>query len=70
MSNDAFVKKIAYDVYEKPLAPEEFERRVAEILSNESERKSTRELIDWFTKRYPTTEARLRYVRKHQPPRR
>jgi hypothetical protein len=63
------VQAIAYEIYEKPLEPAEFERRVREILADEEEQKNIAELIAWFTKRYPTPEARLRYVRKHTPKR-
>ena len=58
-------KDIAYEVYEKPLTPEEFERRVTEILQDEEEKKNIAKLIAWFSQRYPTVESRLRYVRKH-----
>lgn len=59
------VAEIAYAVYEEPLDPAEFDRRVAEILADEDEKQSIVELIGWFTKRYPTVEARLAYVRRH-----
>jgi hypothetical protein len=62
-------QEIAYEIYEKPLEPAEFERRVREILADEEEKQNIAELIAWFTKRYPTPEARLRYVRKHTPKR-
>jgi hypothetical protein len=61
--------EIAYEVYEKPLEPAEFERRVREILADQEEKANIAELIAWFTKRYPTPEARLRYARKHTPKR-
>jgi hypothetical protein len=62
-------EELAYEVYEKPLEPAEFDRRVREILADEEEQKNIAELIAWFTKRYPTPEARLRYARKHTPTR-
>jgi hypothetical protein len=63
-------KELAYEIYEKPLEPAEFERRIAEILADGEERKNIVELIRWFTARYPTPEARLRYARRHTPKRR
>ncbi len=57
--------EIAYEVYEQPLEPLEFDRRVAEILADEEEKSSLADLIAWFTHRYPTVEARLAYVRRH-----
>ena len=56
---------IAYEVYEKPLDPVDFDRRVAEILADEEEKRNIADLIAWFTRRYPTVEARLAYVRRH-----
>jgi hypothetical protein len=63
------VEEIAHEIYEKPLLPAEFERRVREILADDEEQNNIAELIAWFTKRYPTPEARLRYVRRHTPKR-
>jgi hypothetical protein len=57
--------EIAYEVYEKPLDPVEFDRRVAEILADEEEKRNLADLVAWFTRRYPTVEARLAYVRRH-----
>jgi hypothetical protein len=62
-------QEIASEIYEKSLEPAEFDRRVREILADEEEKQNIAELIAWFTKRYPTPEARLRYVRKHTPKR-
>lgn len=59
-------QEIAFEIYEKPLDPAEFERRVAEILGDEDEKRNIADLIAWFTRRYPTAESRLRYVRKHR----
>ncbi len=56
---------IAYEIYEKPLEPEEFDRRVREVLADATEQENIAELIAWFVKRYPTVEARLAYVRRH-----
>lgn len=60
---------LAYEIYERPLEPAEFERRVAEILADVEEKQNIAELIAWFTKQYPTVESRLRYARKHAPKR-
>ena len=56
---------LVHEAYERALAPEEFERRVAEIIADREEKANIAELIAWFTRRYPTVEARLRYARKH-----
>ena len=52
---------LVYEIYEKPLAPEEFERRVREALSREDDLADLREQIRWFKRRYPTGAERLRY---------
>ncbi len=65
MSPKKSAAEIAYEVYEKPLEPAEFDRRVASILADREEKQNIAELIEWFTRRYPTVEARLAYVRRH-----
>jgi hypothetical protein len=52
------------DPYERELTPEEFETRLERALSDEADRLSIRELIEWFTRRYPSAESRLRYARR------
>lgn len=41
------------------------QRRVQEILADVGEKENIAALITWFSRRYPTVESRLRYVRKH-----
>ena len=50
----------------RPLAPEEFERRLAEALSelDRGERENIDSLLVWFRRRYPTPKERLAYSRK------
>jgi hypothetical protein len=57
--------ELAYEVYEKPLSPEEFEAQLQATLADANEQESTRELIEWFTRWYPTVEERLRYASRH-----
>ena len=63
--NRKSAQDIAYEIYEAPLAPAEFEARLREYLANADECRTADELIAWFTKRYSTVEARLRYAKKH-----
>ena len=51
---------------EEPLAPDEFQRRLAQALAelDGEEGEQIGELIAWFLRRYPTPEARLRYTRR------
>lgn len=65
MSTPRSVADIAFEIYEKPLEPEELERRLREMLADAEERHTISELIAWFTRRYPTVEERLAYVRRH-----
>ncbi len=53
------------EIYERELSPEEFEAQLEALRSDEGERANIDELIAWFTKRYPTMEARLAYARRH-----
>lgn len=48
---------------ERRLSPEELDAYVNAPMSEE-ERRSIHELIDWFTRRYPTPAQRLAYVRR------
>jgi hypothetical protein len=53
-------------VYEAPLPPEEFERRLREAIASAHgpEGEEMRALVDWFVRRYPTPLARLEYARR------
>ncbi|MBK6692009.1 MAG: hypothetical protein IPG50_07360 [Myxococcales bacterium] len=54
-------------IYDAPLEPEEFERRLAkcrEELEGE-ELENILSLTDWFQRRYPTAKARLSYARRN-----
>lgn len=46
---------------ERSLTPEEADAYLATPMSDE-ERRHSRELIEWFQRRYPTPLERLRYV--------
>jgi hypothetical protein len=48
---------------DRSLSREEFDAYVGAPMS-EDERERIDELIDWFTRRYPTPEARLAYARR------
>ena len=65
MSAPKTAAELAYEVYEKPLSPEEFEAQLQETLADENEQEGTRELIEWFRRRDPTVEERLRYASRH-----
>jgi len=56
---DAEVKAL----WEAPLERAEFERRVAIALAEDEEIARLGELIDWFSRRYPTAKERLAYAR-------
>ena len=49
---------------ENSLTPEEFDRRVSAVLSDERDLEESRSLIEWFQRRYPTPRERLAYVRR------
>ncbi len=51
-------------LWDEPLPPEEFERRLADYLADEESIAGYEELIEWFSARYPTAEARLAYARR------
>jgi hypothetical protein len=54
----------AQRIWEAPLPPEEFERRLALILADEEQLERTAELCRWFQRRYPTARERLAYARR------
>jgi len=53
-------------IWEAPLLPEEFNRRVAQAIGelDGEEGDNIAALIDWFQRRYPTARDRLRYARR------
>ncbi len=53
-------------IWEEPLPPEEFHRRVAQAIAelDGPEGENIRSLIEWFQRRYPTPRDRLRYARR------
>ena len=53
--------RVAREVYERKLPPEEFERRLAATRTAEADAER-RAQMQWFCRRYPTALARLRYV--------
>ena len=65
MSGEKTTADIVYEVYEAPLDPVEFDRRVAEIIADDGEKATIAELVLWFRRRYPTVEARLAYAQRH-----
>lgn len=60
---DARLATLREAVYEKPLEPDEFARRLALALAEEDELARAAELIAWFKRRYPTAKDRLDYIR-------
>jgi hypothetical protein len=62
-------RELADAVYEAPLPPDEFERRLAaarkELEGPEGD--ALREFIAWFRRRYPTPLERIRYARREIP---
>jgi hypothetical protein len=51
------------EMYETPLTPEEFERRMA-TQPTEEDVAEFMDLIRWFTSRYPTVKDRFTYVNR------
>ena len=51
-------------IWETPLPPEEFNRRLAAALADEEQMAANMELCRWFLRRYPTAADRLEYVRR------
>jgi len=51
------------EMYETPLTPEEFERRMA-TRPTEEEVAEFMDLIRWFTGRYPTVKDRFTYINR------
>jgi len=58
------VSELAHQVWETPLEPEEFERRLTLALAETEEIERAGELIAWFQRRYPTAGERLAYARR------
>jgi hypothetical protein len=57
----------AREVWETPLDPDEFARRLALALAETEEIERARELCAWFRRRYPSARERLAYARrKHE----
>lgn len=54
----------AIELLERELTPEEFDARVRRSLADEERARELGDLIAWFTRRYPTAEERLAYVRR------
>jgi hypothetical protein len=54
----------ARETLEREMDPAEFDRACAACLADEEDRRAVRELIAWFSRRYPTVEERLAYVRR------
>jgi hypothetical protein len=52
-------------VYETPMTDSAFSALVAEHLACEAEMAEAQSLIEWFQRRYPTVESRLRYATMH-----
>ena len=59
----AYIAPEIAHLVEEELAPEEFERRLAQPMP-EDEAEELRELIRWFMRRYPTPKERLAYARR------
>jgi hypothetical protein len=62
MSRNYIAASIA-SLVEESLSAEEFDRRVSAPL-DPSEADEIRDLIRWFTRRYPTPKERLAYARR------
>ncbi len=54
----------ARELDERELTPEEFDRRLREVLADEGEIRERAALVDWFRRRYPTVRERLAYARR------
>lgn len=55
--------ELAKSILEREMLPEEFDQKLREVMSDEEDRRSVRELVCWFSRRYPTAQDRLAYVR-------
>ena len=64
MANRADVEALRKELYEEPLSPEEFDRRLSQALAEEDEIQAALELCRWFKRRYPTAKERLDYARQ------
>jgi hypothetical protein len=61
----ADARDLVEELYETPLEPDEFERRLEALRADVAEVAEMDALIAWFVRRYPTMEARLGYARRH-----
>jgi len=52
------------ELAERPLTPEEFDRRLELARADVEQRARNAELIEWFMRRYPTPSERLAYIRR------
>ncbi len=57
-------RELGRQLWERPLEPAEFERRVALALAETGELAELAELATWFKRRYPTASERLAYARR------
>lgn len=55
---------LARSILDEELSAEEFDERVRQITSDETDIAEVRDLIAWFTRRYPSPFDRLAYVRR------
>jgi hypothetical protein len=58
------LEELVHEIYEKPMAPEEFERQLALALADREEMEAIQDQIRWFKRRYPTAGERLRWARR------
>jgi hypothetical protein len=58
-------RDLAREVSDRERTVEVFDALLAASRLDEEEREQKRRLIAWFTRAYPTVEARLAYVRRH-----
>jgi hypothetical protein len=51
-------------IYEREMSVEEFDAEVKRAVDDDDDMVAQRELIRWFSKRYPTARERLAYTRR------
>lgn len=51
-------------LWEQPLEPEEFERRLSAALADDDSIEEAAALVRWFLRRYPTAQERFAYARR------
>ncbi len=51
-------------IYDAPVEPAEFERRLRAALADEEDMRQLVELVAWFRRTYPTAGERLAYARR------